>query len=92
MKTEITISTPYPEPYYIHLAAMGAPEFDIAVQFADQASQIFSTYREEYGFGASDMKRRCGNIYNSRNQLVGRISYNGRIWKEAHRETQGVLL
>jgi hypothetical protein len=26
------------------------------------------------------MKAGCGNIFNSRNHLVGRISYNGRIW------------
>jgi hypothetical protein len=68
------------EAHYIHLAAMGAPSLDIPVQFADEASRIFSAYREKYKFGASEMKARCGNIYNSRNHLVGRISYNGRIW------------
>ena len=68
------------ETHYIHLAAIGAPSLDILVQFADEASRIFSAYRDKYEFGASGMKARCGNIYNSRNHLVGRISYNGRIW------------
>jgi hypothetical protein len=68
------------EAHHIHLAAMGAPSLDIPVQFADEASRIFSAYREKLKFGASGMKAKCGNIYNSRNHLVGRISYNGRIW------------
>jgi hypothetical protein len=68
------------EAHYIHLAAIGAPKLDIPVQFADEASRIFSAYRDKYQFGASGMKAGCGNIYNSRNRLVGRISYNGRIW------------
>ena len=34
----------------------------------------------KYEFGASEMKARCGNIYNSQGALVGKISYNGRIW------------
>lgn len=66
--------------HHIHLAAIGAPSLDIPVQFADEASRVFSAYRDKYEFGASGMKARCGNIYNSRNHLVGRISYNGRIW------------
>ncbi len=68
------------EAHYIHLAAIGAPSMNIAVQFADEASRIFSAYRDKYKFGASEMKARCGNVYNSRNGRVGRISYNGRIW------------
>jgi hypothetical protein len=68
------------EAHYIHLAAVGAPPLDIPVRFADEASRIFSAYRDKYQFGASGMKTGCGNIYNSRNHLVGRISYNGRIW------------
>jgi len=68
------------EAHFIHLAAIGAPDLDIPIQFADEASRIFSAYRDKYEFGASGMKARCGSIYNSRNRLVGRISYNGRIW------------
>lgn len=80
MQTKTIIPGPHAEPHHIHLAASGAPTLDISIQFADEASKVFSAYREKYEFGASEMKDRCGNIYNSRNQLVGRISYNGRIW------------
>jgi hypothetical protein len=68
------------EPHRIHLAASGAPTLDVTVQFAEEASKVFSAYREKYEFGASEMKARCGNIYDSHNRLVGRISYNGLIW------------
>lgn len=68
------------EPHYIHLAASGAPSLDVPVRFADEASRAFRAYLQQYDLGASDMKSRCGDIYNSRKQLVGRISYNGRIW------------
>lgn len=66
--------------YYVHLAACGAPVLNVPVQFADQASRVFHAYRDKYGFGASGMKAGCGDIYDSRNRVVGRISYNGRIW------------
>jgi hypothetical protein len=75
------------EVHHIHLAAIGAPTLNIAVQFADEASRVFSTYREKYEVAASDMKAGCGNIYNSRNLLVARISYNARIW-----DTKGCIV
>ena len=68
------------EHHHIHLAASGAPTLDVTIQFADEASRVFTAYRDKYEFGASEMKRGCGNIYDSRNHLVGRISFNGRIW------------
>jgi hypothetical protein len=68
------------ERHYIHLAASGAPTLNIFIQFADEASNVFSAYRDRYEFGASAMKVGCGNIYDSGNHQVGRISYNGRIW------------
>ncbi len=68
------------ERHYIHLAASGAPTFNIDVEYADAASEVFSAYRDRYEFGASAMKAGCGNIYDTQNRLVGRISYNGRIW------------
>ena len=68
------------EAHHIHLAAHGAPTLNIAVQFADEAARVFCAYREKYEFGASEMKVGCGNIYNSRNLFVARISYNARIW------------
>jgi hypothetical protein len=64
----------------IHLAAQGAPTLSVPVQFADEAAKVFSAYRERFEFGASEMGAECGNIYDARNCLVGRISYNGRIW------------
>lgn len=80
MKVTSTVPGLRGEPHHIHLAASGAPTLDVRVQFAEEASKIFSAYREKYEFGASEMKARCGNIYDSQNRLVGRISYNGRIW------------
>ena len=80
METKVTIPDPASEPHYIHLAALGAPTLDIAVQFADEASAVFSAYRDRYEFGASEMKSGCGDIYDSQDCIVGRISYNGRIW------------
>ena len=68
------------EQHYIHLAADGAPALDVPVKFADEASRVFCAYRDAYDLGASEMEGRCGYIYNSKNQLVGRISYNGRVW------------
>jgi hypothetical protein len=80
MSGNIRITDFRTEGHYVHLAASGAPTFNISVQFADEASEVFSAYRDRYEFGASEMKAGCGNIYDSRNCLVGRISYNGRIW------------
>jgi hypothetical protein len=80
MSGSIRIADLRSEQHYIYLAASGAPTFNVPVRFADEASEIFSAYRDRYQFGASDMKTRCGNIYDSENCLVGRISYNGRIW------------
>lgn len=68
------------EAHYIYLAATDAPTLKIPVQFADYAAKVFCVYRERYQFGASGMKARCGNIYNSSGVLAGKISYNGRIW------------
>lgn len=80
MKSAAIISSRPNEIYRLHLAASGAPSLDVPVRFADEASKVFCGYRDKYGLGASNMKARCGNIYNSQNCLVGRISYNGRIW------------
>ncbi|WP_263349982.1 hypothetical protein [Acidicapsa acidisoli] len=66
--------------HHIHLAAIGAPTLNVPIRFADEASKVFSAYREKYEFGASEMKAGCGDIYDSQNIIVGKISYNGRIW------------
>jgi hypothetical protein len=80
MQPKTEISHLGSEPHGILLVAFGAPTLNISVQFADEASRMFSAYREKYAFGASEMQVGCGNIYDSRNRVVGRISYNGRIW------------
>jgi len=68
------------EAYYIHLAASGAPSVNMPVKYADEAARAFSAYREKYDLGASEMDVLCGNVYDSQNRLVARISYNGRVW------------
>jgi hypothetical protein len=80
MSGSIRIADLRTEQHYVHLVASGAPTFNIPVRFADEASEVFAAYRDRYEFGASAMKAGCGNIYDSQNRLVGRISYNGRIW------------
>ena len=85
MQTKAPVQGPNGGFHHIHLAASGAPTLDIGVEFADQASKVFSDYRDRYGFGASEMKARCGNIYDSQSCIVGRISYNGRIWDASGR-------
>jgi hypothetical protein len=67
------------ESYTIKLAADGAPTVKMPVQYIDQASEAMNVYRDSYGFGASEMKRGCGEIRDSNNQLVGSIAYNGRV-------------
>jgi hypothetical protein len=66
--------------HHIHLAAIGAPTLNISVSFADEASKVLSAYRDNYSLGASAFSPKCGNMYNAQNLLIGRVSYNGRIW------------
>ena len=80
LPTDATLSELFCGPHRLHLAAAGAPSFDLPVRYADEASRCLSAYREKYDIGASDMSARCGNIYDAQNRLVARISYNGRIW------------
>jgi len=77
---ELMLQSALCETYYVHFAASGAPSVDMPVQYADEAARAFSAYREKYALGASEMDILCGNIYDSQNRLVARISYNGRIW------------
>jgi hypothetical protein len=88
MQSENPIADVSLGPLRLHLAAVGAPTLDLPVWFADEASKAFSTYRDTYSFGASEMKAGCGNIYNSQNRPVGRISYNGRIWDSENRPVE----
>lgn len=80
MQAKTTVPVLENKCHRIHLAALGAPTLSVPVRFADEASKVFSAYREKYEFGASEMGAECGNIYDAGNCLVGRISYNGRIW------------
>ncbi len=89
MQTKTIVPDSQNKRHHIHLAALGAPTLNVPVQFADEASKVFSAYRDRYEFGASEMKAACGNIYDSRNRIVGRISYNGRIWTADGRPVTG---
>lgn len=80
MNSNIVFSGKFDELHRLKLAAIGAPSLEVPVQIADEASSLFTAYRDRYGLGASDLKSGCGDIYDSANSLVGRISYNGRIW------------
>ena len=73
-------SLPTTKRHHLVLSAFDAPTLVIHVHFADQASKVYCAYRDKYGLGASAMKSESGNIYDSHSRLVGRISYNGRIW------------
>ncbi|HMH16188.1 MAG TPA: hypothetical protein VK578_24035 [Edaphobacter sp.] len=88
MQTETPIADVSLGDLYLHLAAVEAPTLNIPVRFADEASKAFSAYRDTYSFGASEMKAGCGNIYNSKRQIIGRISYNGRIWDAENRPVE----
>lgn len=60
------------------------------IQFADDAAKSFCWVRDTYGFGASDMKKGCGDIKDADGKLVGRISYNGRIWDASGKPFDGL--
>jgi len=68
--------------WVLYLAAKGCPTFRIRVPDSGSASLLFAKYRDSYGFGASDMRRNCGNVYDSTGAVIARISYNGRVWNE----------
>ena len=63
----------------IYLAAIGAPTEKVEVATLAEASAAFVRYRNEYMFGGSGMKARCGFVYEGK-QRVARVSYNGRVW------------
>lgn len=77
--------------YVVRIAWRGLPTKTIPVQFADDASAVFCAIRDNNGFGASDMKRGCGDLLDAAGNIVGRVSYNGKIWIGATEKTQTVL-
>lgn len=68
---------------YLRINFRGTPNHLVPVRFADDASRIFSSVRDAGGFGASDMKAGCGELIDGAGEVIGQISYNGRIWKAA---------
>lgn len=65
---------------YIKLAAKGCMAVNVPVASADEASRIWSDYRDANGLGASDMKSGCGNICEANGKVIAKVSYNGRVW------------
>ena len=78
-KSEVTLQSK--QTHFLKIAFRGFPTTVIPVAYADDASRIFCAFRDSNGLGASDMKRGCGDLLDSQNQVVGRISYNGKIWQ-----------
>lgn len=70
------------ESWVLYLAAKGCPTLRISVSDSETASFLLTQYRDFYGLTASDMKRRCGNVYDSKGIMIAHISYNGRVWNE----------
>lgn len=68
--------------WLLYLAANGCPTLRIRVPDSESASFLFTNYRDSYCLGASDMKRNCGNVYDSTGAVIAHISYNGRAWYE----------
>jgi hypothetical protein len=70
------------EYWVLYLAARGCPTLRVRVPDSETASFLFAQYRNLYGLTASDMKRNCGNVYDSKGTMIAHISYNGRAWNE----------
>ncbi len=68
--------------YFLRSRWRGIPDRMIPVEYADDASKVFSAIRDAHGFGASDLKPGSGDILDQDGKIIGRISYNGRIWKK----------
>lgn len=70
---------------YLLLESTTSPLKKVQVQDAEQASRILSAYRDRNGYGQSDFTRRTGQLVDSRGTVIGRVSYNGRVWDTADR-------
>jgi len=66
--------------HHLRLAAKGISTESIPVEFADDAAQLLSRWRDSNCLGSSDFKRGCGDVTDHQGKLVAWISYNGRIW------------
>jgi hypothetical protein len=67
---------------HLVLAAEGVPTRNVPVTDAEQASAIWSKFRDDNGFGASDLKPTSGWLVGDDGKKIGHVSYNGRIWAE----------
>lgn len=65
---------------FLKLAANGAPIYEIRVFDTNQASAVWNDYRDHHAICASDMKTNCGNIVDLHDEVIARVSYNGRVW------------
>lgn len=57
-------------------------ENDTPVDTLEQASRIYSKRRDESGEGASTFNP--GKVLNDKYQIIGYISYNGKVWSDHH--------
>lgn len=71
------------------IAFMGHVRMTVRVSSLDEASKCFAAHRDGFGFGASHMRKGCGDVREGR-KLVGRISYNGRIWDANGKPVDGL--
>lgn len=75
MTTELDLTNAY----YLNLSAVGCKSHSIRVTDSENAVFVFCDYRDHNGLGASDMKRDCGKVTDSKGSLVATICYNGRV-------------
>jgi hypothetical protein len=73
----------------LSIAFFGARRKVIPVASLEEASACFAAHRDSEGFGASDMLLGCGDVREG-GLLVGRISYNGRIWSPDGKPLDGL--
>jgi hypothetical protein len=71
------------------IAFMGHVRMTVRVANLEQASQCFAAHRDGFGLGASAMRKGCGDVRQGQ-KLVGRISYNGRIWDASGKPVDGL--
>ncbi len=67
---------------FLVLCAIGCPSKKVEVSDAEQASAIWSQYRDTFGFGMSSLKRTSGNLVDANGKVIGRVSYNGNIFDQ----------
>ena len=75
---------------FIILCSNGAPSKRIAVQTADEASDLMRLYVDFYQMGVSAFKTGCGDIVTASGEIIARVSYNGRVWAPDGRLLQDI--